>query len=104
MRQKNGVGSNPMVVAIVEDITEKKKSEESLQRSETNLQRLAGRLIQVQERGTSADRPELHDNLNQRLALIAIDLGILSLPFSKSEQHSQSDIVSDIYSAKGSHN
>lgn len=66
--------STPLVVVIVEDISDKRAAEEKLQRSEAKLQRLAGRLIQAQEEERTWIARELHDDINQRLALLAVNL------------------------------
>ncbi len=71
---------SPLVVAMVEDITEKRAAEENLQRSEANLQLLASRLIQAQEEERQRIARELHDDIAQRLSLLAAGLGELSIP------------------------
>ncbi len=68
------------------DITERKLSEEALKESESalrsskkDLQRLAGRLISAQEEELRRLSRELHDDLTQRLAVLAIEAGKLEL-------------------------
>jgi PAS domain S-box-containing protein len=91
------VNSSPLVVAMVEDITEKKAAEEKLQRSELNLQNLAGRLIQAQEDERHRVGRELHDDIGQRLALHEIDLENLRDALAKAGQHSQAQLVSELH-------
>ncbi len=55
---------------MVEDITQQEVAEQS-------LRQLTGRLIRVQEEERSRIARELHDDLNQRLGLLAIELGQL---------------------------
>ena len=76
----------PMVVVMVEDITTR-AAEEKLQRSEANLQMLAGRLIQAQEDERTWIARELHDDINQRLVLLAVNLDrlMLDIPASADE-------------------
>jgi signal transduction histidine kinase len=54
-----------------------RKSERMLRQSEDDLRRLAGRLIYAQEEERSRLARELHDDLAQRLAVFAIDIGKL---------------------------
>lgn len=62
------------------DITDRKRAEE-------DLQNLSGRMIQAQEEERQRVARELHDDVSQRLALVAIDLEQLaqSPPASQSE-------------------
>jgi PAS domain S-box-containing protein len=95
---------SPLVVAMVEDITEKRAAQEKLQRSEANLQNLAGHLIQVQEEERHRIGRELHDDISQKLGMMQIELGRLEqhLPHSadqfRSELHEQSNRLSEITS------
>jgi PAS domain S-box-containing protein len=63
----NGDGGSPLVFAFVEDITDRKLSELAL----ANLSR---RLIEAQERERLRISRELHDDIGQRIALLAIEL------------------------------
>ena len=58
---------SPMVLAMVEDITAKKTAEEA-------LSRVGQKLIQAQEEERSRLARELHDDINQRIALLAVRL------------------------------
>ena len=71
---KDPAGWTPFVVATVVDISEKKEAEERLRQSEANLQKLAGHLIYAQEEERAWIARELHDDINQRLALLAVNL------------------------------
>jgi PAS domain S-box-containing protein len=61
------------------DITERKKAERALQESRQELRALAGRLINADEEARKAISRELHDDLSQKLALLAFDTGSLVL-------------------------
>jgi len=72
------------------DITERKRAEEALKENEAalrnskkDLQRLAGRLISAQEEELRRLSRELHDDLTQRLAVLAIEAGKLELDLNK---------------------
>jgi signal transduction histidine kinase len=72
------------------DITERKLAEEALKKNEAalrysrnDLQRLAGRLISAQEDELRRLSRELHDDLTQRLAVLAIEAGKLELDLNK---------------------
>ena len=72
------------------DITERKVAEEALKENESalrnsrkDLQLLAGRLIFAQEEELRRLSRELHDDLTQRLAVLAIEAGKLELDLDK---------------------
>jgi PAS domain S-box-containing protein len=87
MRKIHGLA--PLVVAMVEDISEKKAAEEK-------LQHLASRLIRAQEEERQRIARELHDDIAQRLSLLVAGLAELrdSMP---SGQGSQSVLASDLH-------
>lgn len=78
------------------DVTERKRAEEALKENEQalrnsqkDLQRLAGRLISAQEEELRRLSRELHDDLTQRLAVLAIEAGKLELDLSKKPESCQ---------------
>jgi PAS domain S-box-containing protein len=86
------------IVGIIEDghllrawgtsrnITEKKKLEQKIQESQKDLQQLAGRLLSIQEEERRRLARELHDDLTQRLAIVAIEVGKLRIESSCSNE------------------
>ena len=76
------------------------ESERILRQNENDLRRLAGRLISAQEEERSHLARELHDDLAQRLAVFAIDVGKLeqqligqSAPVQEELHEMKKDIV-----------
>ena len=87
---KDSDGNIYACLEINNNITERKKSEKALIESEAalrnsqkDLQKLAGRLISAQEEELRRLSRELHDDLTQRLAVLAIDAGKLELDLGK---------------------
>jgi PAS domain S-box-containing protein len=66
--ERDGSGRPSRVAGVLQDITEQKRAEEEL----SNLSR---RLIQAQEAERALLARELHDDVTQRMAVLAIDLG-----------------------------
>ncbi len=76
------------------------KSERILRQNENDLRRLAGRLIYAQEEERSRLARDLHDDLAQRLAVFAIDVGQLEqqlvdppAPVQEKLQEMKKDII-----------
>jgi len=65
------------VLASIVDITERRQAEEGLRESQRALQELTGRLLHSQETERRRIARELHDDLNQSLALLSVDLDLL---------------------------
>jgi PAS domain S-box-containing protein len=93
---KNRAGPPSLVVAMVEDITEKKAAEADLQRSEASLQTLASRLIQAREEEQRRIAQELHDDLGQRVTLLAVGLEELRNRLAEAGQDI-SELASDLH-------
>src|SRR5271169_1659487 len=88
------------VIGMVADVTERKRAEEA-------LASVSGRLIEAQEQERTRIGRELHDDIGQRLAMLAVELQQLhqdppDLPEVRSRvgelQKQTSDIASDIQS------
>ncbi len=75
------------------DITSRKQIEETLreremelQRSQTELQALGGKLISAQEEERRRISRELHDDMNQRLAVLALNIQAAQQQLAESDQ------------------
>ena len=60
---------------IAIDITEIKEAEQALLKSQEDFRRLAGKLLWAQESERRRLAREMHDDLSQRIAVLAIDIG-----------------------------
>ncbi len=65
------------VLAAVLDLTARRGAEADLRASEQELKSLAGHLLQAQEGERRRIARELHDDLNQSLALLTVELDLL---------------------------
>ena len=72
------VNGEPCVLAVIADVTERKMAEEA-------LASLSGRLIDAQEAERTRIARELHDDINQRLAIVAVNLRTLKEELPASE-------------------
>jgi signal transduction histidine kinase len=70
------------LIGVVGDITERKRAEEDLLESHLRIKDLAGKLIVAQEEERKHIARELHDDLNQQVAALAIGLGRLNRQIS----------------------
>jgi PAS domain S-box-containing protein len=64
-----------LIYAAARDVTERLEAEAAIQEREQELQSLTGRLILGQEEERRRLACELHDDLSQRLAALAIEIG-----------------------------
>gem|GEM_PF-2835941 len=86
-------GSVDRLVLIVQDISERKRTEEALRKSHEQVQDLAGKLIVAQEEERKYIARELHDDLIQKVAGLAICLGKLDRHLPQSDKSIRSQII-----------
>src|SRR5262249_10470887 len=67
-----------LIAALLVQRTNRKRAEEDLRESQHELRELTGRLLQAQETERRRIARELHDDLNQGLALLAVELELLA--------------------------
>jgi PAS domain S-box-containing protein len=70
-------GESLLVLVSIIDITERRRIEGGLRETQRELRALTGRLLRVQEAERRRIARELHDDLSQSLALLAIELELL---------------------------
>ena len=69
------------------DVTQRKRAESALCESRQELRALAGRLINAEEQERKRISRELHDDLNQKLALLALDTdNLMAMAFSSRDK------------------
>lgn len=77
--------SRHLVLASVVDVTERKRAHEDLRESQRELRALTGKLLQAQDAERRRIARELHDDLNQGLALLAVQLDLLGQDTDESD-------------------
>ena len=72
------IGGRLFVLASIIDLTERCRAEEGLRANQRELQLLTGRLLEAQEAERRRIARELHDDLNQSLALLSVEMDLLA--------------------------
>jgi PAS domain S-box-containing protein len=73
--------------SLVAEVTERMQTEASLEQSRQALQKLAFQLLRVQEEERRRISRDLHDDINQRLALLAMDIEAVGRQLNFSMDH-----------------
>ena len=83
---RNQANEPQYFVTVIEDITGKILAERALQLSRQELRALAGRLINAEDEERKRISRELHDDLSQKLALLAFNIGGLLVEHAPSAE------------------
>jgi PAS domain S-box-containing protein len=75
------------VLASIIDITQRSEAERGLRENQRELRVLTGRLLQAQETERRRIARDLHDDLSQGLALLSVQLDLLSQKAAESAPH-----------------
>jgi two-component system, NarL family, sensor histidine kinase UhpB len=65
------------IFGVLQDVTERKQAEESLEESRQRLQQLSRRLVEVQEEERRAIARDLHDRVGQNLSALNLNLSMM---------------------------
>ncbi len=84
-RETSG-GQPHLILGIAQDITERKKAEEELSRSQEQLRVLLAHLRSVREEERTRISREIHDELGQSLTALKIDLAWLAKRLTKDQR------------------
>jgi PAS domain S-box-containing protein len=71
---RDSTGQPRRTMATIEDITERKRTEEALQESQRQLKHLSSHLLRVQEKERERIANEIHDSIGQSLHAIKVGL------------------------------
>ncbi len=74
---RDEVGVPLELIGFQIDVTRRKRAEEELRRHQTKLEELTSKLLTAQERERQRIARDLHDDVTQRLASLAVDAGSL---------------------------
>jgi signal transduction histidine kinase len=84
--KRSTIGGAERLLAIVRDISERKKVEDELRRSRGELRALAAKLISAKEEESKRLARDLHDAFGQKLAVLNLQVSELeSLPSAKDD-------------------
>ena len=80
------------MMGVSVDVSERKETEDTLRRNEQDLSKLAGRIINAQEEELRRLSREIHDDLTQRLAALALDAALIEKQLNPSQPQAVQDL------------
>jgi PAS domain S-box-containing protein len=80
--QRPSAGKPSSMMGVSVDISDRKTTEDTLRRQEQDLSKLTGRIIYAREEELRRLSRELHDDLTQRLAALALDAALIEQQMS----------------------
>lgn len=89
-------GQPSLVVAVLEDVTERKVAHEELIKAQAESRQLTSRLIGARDDERHRIGRDLHDDICQRLALLSLELQTLMRSLTASGQSVESQLVSTL--------
>ncbi len=89
--------SDPLVIGMVSDITPQKTAEASVFQRDRELQQLTRRLIEAQEEERSRISRELHDDIGQRVSLLAIEVDLVRRLRSSARQQRAAELIPNLH-------
>ena len=87
----------PLVIGMVGDITAQKTAEASLHQRDQELQRLAGQLIEAQEDERRRISYELHDDIGQRVSLLACEVDLTRQDRSEASRERETELLPKLH-------
>jgi signal transduction histidine kinase len=90
--QPTAEGKASRMMGTSVDISARKETEETLRRHEQDLSKLTGRIIYAQEEELRRLSRELHDDLTQRLAALALDAALVERQLNTSQPQAVTDL------------
>ena len=91
-----GHGQPPLVMAMLEDVTERRAAVEELKKAQSESRELAARLIHARDEERARIGRALHDDISQRVAVLGMDLARLRDQLTEATQRDQQRQVSDV--------
>jgi PAS domain S-box-containing protein len=83
--QPAGPGQPTRLMGVTVDITDRKLAEELMRQNQQDLSQLTGRIISAQEEELRRLSREIHDDLTQRLAALALDAALIEKQLNPSQ-------------------